>query len=743
MFDAHVSVSVSGIGFLSNLTTGAQSSRVVTLPYSCIAVGNGVSKKAIHIESDRSISVYAMIREKFSSDGFHALPVTSSSTDFFVMSYLPTMGGSEFVIAASEDDTQVDIHLNFSGAALTFNGRSYSSRDKIRATLQSMDALQLQHSSDLSGTRISSDKPVSVTSGNICADIPHGVSSCDYIVEQMLQVKDWQHEYFTAKLKSRGHNRLRVLSGTNNNHVNIGGNQVTLNQGETIEHVRSEDSATRITATYPVMVMQYCEGTEADSATGDPCMICIPGVNGQSSDYVYETSSPFAAHYVTITIGTDDASGLLIDGTVVLRSDELRIMDSNNTKSYSVIRISVSQGQHNIKHIGHAGFAAIVYGFGPYESYGYPLGLGTHGPEAIRLTNGTSSKSGVLEVNVDGHWFGICAGGISTTEVHALCGRLGYDKYGLPSQSISAVSTPTPMSTLHAIRCDVSPQSIDTCTFTKNTGTCTNAVHVDCTPTLNELVTVSCTSTNWHVDVDMDKLNYRYPGSLSTDIYFGDNSCLGTEVGRHLIFDYDINRCLTTDSSSEKEILYKNQLVYAYHDPKFTFIIRNINWTLDVNCHIQRNQSIDSHVTYNQTTGGNQGSLNSTLAYEIETQFFIDPNFQQQISGNPLDVGVGSNVFVKTFVQNVEWTVKMRLHSCYTDPAIGGAGGRYYLIKNGCEMDANTHFLSQTDHETTFVFQAFQMTGTDHRLFVKCDATLCDTTDTTSSQQCDQNPHCS
>ncbi|KAH3781113.1 hypothetical protein DPMN_158938 [Dreissena polymorpha] len=57
-------------------------------------------------------------------------------------------------------------------------------------------------------------------------------------------------------------------------------------------------------------------------------------------------------------------------------------------------------------------------------------------------------------------------------------------------------------------------------------------------------------------------------------------------------------------------------------------------------------------------------------------------------------------------------------------------------------MDAYTHFLSQTDHATRFLFQAFQMSGSDHRLYIKCDATLSDTSDVTSSQQCDQRPHC-
>ncbi|XP_052240026.1 CUB and zona pellucida-like domain-containing protein 1 isoform X2 [Dreissena polymorpha] len=247
------------------------------------------------------------------------------------------------------------------------------------------------------------------------------------------------------------------------------------------------------------------------------------------------------------------------------------------------------------------------------------------------------------------------------------------------------------------------------------------------TQSLPELINASCSFTTWYLDIDMEKLSNRNPGSLSTDIYFGENSCTGHKVGNHLIFDYDIESCLTNKKPSEIEMVYTNQLVYAYHDPKHNFIIQSINWTLDISCHTQWDESDRSYVTFNQPTGGNNSSTNSTAS--ILTQFFVDPNFQQEISGNPLNATTGAKVFVKTFVQNVDWTVTMKHLSCYAEPNQNGHGARYYLIKNDFEMDANTHKLSWTDHETQFEFQAFPMTGPDQRLYIKCDATLCDEAD--------------
>ncbi|XP_060564662.1 uncharacterized protein LOC132723877 [Ruditapes philippinarum] len=235
----------------------------------------------------------------------------------------------------------------------------------------------------------------------------------------------------------------------------------------------------------------------------------------------------------------------------------------------------------------------------------------------------------------------------------------------------------------------------------------------------------------------MEKLNYRFPGSVSSDIYLGDNTCTGRQSGHQLLLYHDIHGCLTTKTVTDKEIMFTNQLVYAFHDPDYSFIIRSFNWTVDLHCLVPRDQFVHSNVTYtNQNIDTANSILNTSSTYNISTLFFSDPNFMTTISGNPIRVPVGTNVFVKSFITDVDWTMKMRLHTCYMTIQ----GGKYYLIKNGCEVDTNTHLLSQTDHETKFVFKVFDTTST-HDVSVKCDAILCDMSDGKSAQQCSQ--HCS
>ncbi|KAK3590907.1 hypothetical protein CHS0354_020885 [Potamilus streckersoni] len=58
-----------------------------------------------------------------------------------------------------------------------------------------------------------------------------------------------------------------------------------------------------------------------------------------------------------------------------------------------------------------------------------------------------------------------------------------------------------------------------------------------------------------------------------------------------------------------------------------------------------------------------------------------------------------------------------------------------YVIK--CETDANTHYISQSTHETKFMFRDFEYTSNSEGLYLYCDATFCETSD--YSNQCQQS----
>jgi len=73
-----------------------------------------------------------------------------------------------------------------------------------------------------------------------------------------------------------------------------------------------------------------------------------------------------------------------------------------------------------------------------------------------------------------------------------------------------------------------------------------------------------------------------------------------------------------------------------------------------------------------------------TYNYTIDMSFYLDPNFLGSVSGSPLHVPAGTDVYVKVFTTTDDWTVKMRLHSCFATPATSGDQNlTYFLIRDG------------------------------------------------------------
>ncbi|KAK3599691.1 hypothetical protein CHS0354_037162 [Potamilus streckersoni] len=59
---------------------------------------------------------------------------------------------------------------------------------------------------------------------------------------------------------------------------------------------------------------------------------------------------------------------------------------------------------------------------------------------------------------------------------------------------------------------------------------------------------------------------------------------------------------------------------------------------------------------------------------------------------------------------------------------------------NRCEADVNTHYISQSTHETKFIFRDFEYTSNHEGLYLYCDATFCETSDYSNECQQSCNP---
>lgn len=97
-------------------------------------------------------------------------------------------------ILATENTTVVVVTLN---ATVTYDGVTYLANQRIHLTMNEGDTVQLQSVEDLSGTRVSSDKPVAVFSGNTKAEItPRRSGVLQY---QMIPVRSWGISIFKVR----------------------------------------------------------------------------------------------------------------------------------------------------------------------------------------------------------------------------------------------------------------------------------------------------------------------------------------------------------------------------------------------------------------------------------------------------------------------------------------------------------------------------------------------------------------
>ncbi len=173
------------------------------------------AKAGINIQSSTPIVVYALNRFNNSSEGFLALPVSRLGTDYMVASWSQHRAANGYMlpshtnIVAAYDNTKVTFTMGGNEGAKTKGGLAMGQSKSW--TLQKGDVLCFANDSverDLSGSRIVSDKPVGVVSGNECANVPKTINGCDFICEMEIPVTLWGKEYLLTPIAGRNFNPI-------------------------------------------------------------------------------------------------------------------------------------------------------------------------------------------------------------------------------------------------------------------------------------------------------------------------------------------------------------------------------------------------------------------------------------------------------------------------------------------------------------------------------------------------------
>lgn len=235
---------------------------------------------------------------------------------------------------------------------------------------------------DLTGTRVTSNKPISVLGGHDCTFMPYSNFACDHLEESMFPVEVLGQDLIVTAphaVAAIGVNPgqpdsmfVRVLSAADGNSMEFDPPvhaPVTLNMGQWLE-IGPVKQDFRVSAKNKILVAQYMVGENFSGVSvgaGDPALsIAIPK---EQYRVAYTFLAPSTYTYNFVNVVTEAGATVKIDGNTIPSQEFVPIGGTGLV----VARHQISGGSHSME--GDKNFGIVVYGYGEYTSYMYPGGL--------------------------------------------------------------------------------------------------------------------------------------------------------------------------------------------------------------------------------------------------------------------------------------------------------------------------------------------------------------------------------
>jgi len=340
-----------------------------------ILISEQVQNLGVHVVADNDVAVYGLSHRPASTDTYLALPVKVLGTTYRAIGYHSLVNGpmafaTNFTLIGSQDHTVVTISLKADSRGGHKAGETYSVSLNQGETYMVHGISTVNKTSDLTGSLITSTKPIGVLVGHSCAQVPPEISFCDQLLEMEPPVPSWGRQFYVGKFASKTEYAMRVVASEDNTQVFVNNKLVAkLAAGGMFENNHMRENAF-VTASKPVIVAEYAQGSDADTIkVGDPFMMLVTPTE-QFLNY-YRFLTPVKGewhHYINLVVPMDAVTSLRVDS----RSVGLRYFQQIGISRYGIAQYEIGYGSHAIS--CDKPFGLYSYGFGSgsenYDSYG-------------------------------------------------------------------------------------------------------------------------------------------------------------------------------------------------------------------------------------------------------------------------------------------------------------------------------------------------------------------------------------
>ena len=345
--------------------------------------------KGLYLEtSGNRITVFGQNQRSTTSDTFLILPVTSyciTEYTYYALSVVRSSSRyrnyySSVLIVGTHNNTVMKLTVTqpvtIAVGDVTTNltaGKQYS------FVINRLQTVYVRSHEDLSGTKVVTDKAVSVFSGHECGRIPWNTGDCDYLIEQIPPTALWGKVYYIAPFATRTSYTITILAAYSITDVSILCENfkkfVVIKEGEFVTLTLEEHCA--IHSNKEILVGQFSHAGEI----GDPMMIVLPATIHYADNFDVSTirnpSRSGYIHYVNVIVMSQyyqpEIIYIIENGMNKSPSVEkwIPIKVNNITEAYAV-QVKVQEGTIKIIHNNSEALMSMtVYGFTSNEGYGH------------------------------------------------------------------------------------------------------------------------------------------------------------------------------------------------------------------------------------------------------------------------------------------------------------------------------------------------------------------------------------
>lgn len=363
----------------------SNSEKIVRISHSVRVNDAVVENKAVMLETSEVTSVFALNHDGYTSDSTLVLPIDRLGVKYVIPSTEPHNSqhsdyNSQLAFGAVQDRTRVEITLKLNGRqSIKYGGKQNRDGDKIIVTLNKYQTFQLSHNGDLTGTLITSTKPVAVFSGNRCNKL-NRFGFCSHLVEQIPPMDSLDTTYIVPPHVERSGTMVRVVSA----HTGSTTFSYTTDRSTSTKTLRTFDNfditvtgkqAVVVDSKRKVLVLSF--GLAAyRQKNGDPYMTMVPGVNQYVHQYHVSVPRGFEQNYFAIMVKKGSKSSLLLDNNSI--SSNITVSEASVTvkgQDYVVLTVKVDEGVHRVETKDRSRFGLMIYGHGHDDGYGFAANI--------------------------------------------------------------------------------------------------------------------------------------------------------------------------------------------------------------------------------------------------------------------------------------------------------------------------------------------------------------------------------